>query len=90
MCIPYLANSALRPSNVRLPTIKNSVKLLAEPSATHPPSSDRKKRFMVLGESAKRFLPFAPKNKWENTSSELLTLQQGAIKIDKINNSVSH
>ena len=45
---------------------------------------------MVLGESAKRFLPFAPKNKRENTSSELLTLQQGAIKIDKINNSVSH
>ena len=75
-------------SSVQPPTVK----LLAEPSATHPPSSDRKKRFIVLGlgESAKRFLPFAPKNKWENTSSELLTLQQGAIKIDKINNSVSH
>ena len=42
---------------------RGCVKLLAEPSATHPPSSDRKKRFMVLGESAKRFLPFAPKNK---------------------------
>lgn len=56
-----------------------NVKLLAEPSATLPPGSDRKKRFMVLGESAERFLPFAPKNIWENTSSELLTLQQGAI-----------
>ena len=58
-------------------TMVESVKLLAEPSATLPPGSDRKKRFMVLGESAERFLPSAPKNIWENTSSELLTLQGG-------------